>query len=859
VRSLSVITLLAFTALTVGDYQFKAIARAAFTEDDLARFFSLFYAGTGLVSFLFQILVTPRLLARLGVQAGMSVMPGLFGLASAGLLLGPRLVVATIAKFADNGFQYTIHETTLQALYVPFAARTKARTRAFLDAVVKPLSYGAGGLALVLLAPRVEVHLLSWLTVPLVALWLLAVPKARRLYLARLEKSLSSRGALALEAESQLDAAGRQLLLRALESDDGRRARLALEQLATEGQVELQVPLERLARHPDPSLRASALRHLAGLPGVAPAVTRGSLADPDPRVRVAAALAHAATAKDDAVSGLRELLEDGSASVRSAAAAALYRHAGLEGTLVASRHLQGLLDAGSPERRAEAAEVLGHLGEGAYRPLARLLSDPAMVVRRAALRAAGGVPDPRLLPTLLEALRDPATRQRAARALVAVGSPAVPALLALLEGAAPRPLRLEVPRLLRRIPCRAAYDGLRSSLGSPDSHLRLRVLAALSGLREELRRPAEPRRFVLDLVRAELVEALGNLAGWEAARPIYGSRLLAQEFEFRQSRAVRRVLRILELRFEREPLRLIKSYLGDPRRRPAALEVLDTLLDPPLRSLVMPFLDDLPAAERIRRAGALVPPVAEPGAFLLEQCRHPNPYVALLALDTLGRRKELTVRPAALLALEHDDPLVREGGVWALSAVDLEEAARRLPPLVSDPDPVVARCARWALERRPLDASQENVMLGTIEKVLFLMSAPIFEQLSAEDLAPLARVAEVEAFATGEALFSEGEVGDALYVVTQGRVAIERQGEAIAEVGAGECLGEMSVLDAEARSATARALEETEALRIGGEEFQELLHEQAEIASGVIQVLTKRLRETNARLAALRGDAGRST
>jgi CRP-like cAMP-binding protein len=150
-------------------------------------------------------------------------------------------------------------------------------------------------------------------------------------------------------------------------------------------------------------------------------------------------------------------------------------------------------------------------------------------------------------------------------------------------------------------------------------------------------------------------------------------------------------------------------------------------------------------------------------------------------------------------------------------------------------------------------------MLGTIEKVLFLMSAPIFEQLSAEDLAPLARVAEVEAFATGEALFSEGEVGDALYVVTQGRVAIERQGEAIAEVGAGECLGEMSVLDAEARSATARALEETEALRIGGEEFQELLHEQAEIASGVIQVLTKRLRETNARLAALRGDAGRST
>lgn len=57
-------------------------------------------------------------------------------------------------KFADNGFQYTIHETTLQALYVPFAADVKARTRALLEAVVKPLSYGLGGAALILPAAR---------------------------------------------------------------------------------------------------------------------------------------------------------------------------------------------------------------------------------------------------------------------------------------------------------------------------------------------------------------------------------------------------------------------------------------------------------------------------------------------------------------------------------------------------------------------------------------------------------------------------------------------------------------------------------------------------------------------------------
>jgi ATP/ADP translocase len=78
----------------------------------------------------------------------MSVMPAVFGGASVLLLGVPELAIATVMKFADNGFQYTIHDTTLQALYVPFASAAKARTRAFLDAVVKPLSYGLGGVPL---------------------------------------------------------------------------------------------------------------------------------------------------------------------------------------------------------------------------------------------------------------------------------------------------------------------------------------------------------------------------------------------------------------------------------------------------------------------------------------------------------------------------------------------------------------------------------------------------------------------------------------------------------------------------------------------------------------------------------------
>jgi ATP/ADP translocase/HEAT repeat protein len=450
VRVLALFILLTFTALTVGDYQFKAIARATYREDALARFFSLFYAGTGIVSFVFQVVVTPRLLARLGVGWGMAVMPTVFGAASALLLAVPRLGVATVMKFADNGFQYTIHETTLQSLYVPFPMAVKARTRAFLDAVVKPLSYGFGGLALILLTPLVPeggVQLLSFLTVALVVCWIGVVPETRRRYLRTLEATLSARGALALDHGQVLDAAGRRALLGSLEAGDARRILVALEQLAGERSRGFVESVGRLARHPEAAVRAAALRELGSHRDADPSPARGALADPDPEVRAAAAGALAVLAHDEAVDDLVPLLEDGADAVRVAGLAGLLRYGGVEGGIVGGAQLGRMLASASRGERIEAARALAHLGPDAYRPLRRLLGDRDAAVRRAALKAAPGVADARLVPALVQALLVPSTRRRAGAALVAVGVPAVTPLVALLgEESVPRAVRLQVPR-----------------------------------------------------------------------------------------------------------------------------------------------------------------------------------------------------------------------------------------------------------------------------------------------------------------------------------------------------------------------------------------------------------------------------
>jgi len=856
VRSLAVIILLVFIALTVGDFQFKAIARAAYRGDTLAQFFSLFYAGTGTVSFLFQVAVTPRLLARLGVGWGLATMPTVFATASAALLAIPKLAIATVLKFADNGLQYTIHETTLQALYVPFAPAVKARTRAFLDAVVKPLSYGAGGLVLVLVARYFRPEQLAVVTLPVVVAWLAMIPVTRRRYLRQLEATLSARGALALDHEYQLDSAGRQALIHILETGEPRQVLIALDQLEGDRSEEFARAVSALASHPDPAVRAAAIAQLSAVPGGDGNTAAAALRDPDSAVRAAAVESYAALEQDDAVEALVPLLGDASQEVRVATLSGLLRFGGIQGGIEGGTQLAKLLASSERSDRTEAARGLGSLGSAAYRPLRKLLDDPDPAVRRAALKSAPGVADPRLVPVLVARLGDPSVRRRAGQALVAVGEPAVgPLCDVLVNPAVARQVKLLIPRLLRRIPLPTTYDRLRSLVEVNDSHLRLRIYAALSHLRQSLQREGEPVAAIHAMIRGELVETYGNLAGWEVARPLYVTPLLDEVFEFRRERAVRRVLRILELRYDPGPIALVRERILDPTRRANAIEVLDTLLDAPLRPLVLPFLDDGPIRERLKNAGPLVPTPPPPPEFMRRHCRHPNPYVALIAFEALARRQDPVGREEGERALAHADPLVREGALHAVAAADPAGTAALIRPLLADPDPVVAHHAAIALARVEGRAAPEDAMYATVEKILFLKSAPVFEHVSGEDLAALARVAEVETFAPDEAIFREGELGDALYVIVRGKVGILSGGEPLASLGPGEAIGEMAVLDEVPRTATAVAQDEVEVLRIGSEEFYEILHEQVEIAEGVIRMLTRRLRSADVTIQRLRHSA----
>jgi len=97
----------------------------------------------------------------------------------------------------------------------------------------------------------------------------------------------------------------------------------------------------------------------------------------------------------------------------------------------------------------------------------------------------------------------------------------------------------------------------------------------------------------------------------------------------------------------------------------------------------------------------------------------------------------------------------------------------------------------------------------------------------------------------GEVLFEQGDTGEEMYVIRSGkvRVYIVSNGveKTLAELGAGEFLGEMSILNKRPRTASAVVIEETNLLVVGSKVLEEMVIGSTEIALRLIRKLAKRL------------------
>ena len=122
-------------------------------------------------------------------------------------------------------------------------------------------------------------------------------------------------------------------------------------------------------------------------------------------------------------------------------------------------------------------------------------------------------------------------------------------------------------------------------------------------------------------------------------------------------------------------------------------------------------------------------------------------------------------------------------------------------------------------------------------------------------LARLAEVSEHRTLVRGDTLFDEGDPPDALYVVTQGRIAIaianeiDRRESVVALMEVGDLFGEMGMLDDRPRSAMARALQPSTVLAVPSPPVIEMFQTEPKLLWNVTRLLAGRLRTMDEALA----------
>jgi hypothetical protein len=192
--------------------------------------------------------------------------------------------------------------------------------------------------------------------------------------------------------------------------------------------------------------------------------------------------------------------------------------------------------------------------------------------------------------------------------------------------------------------------------------------------------------------------------------------------------------------------------------------------------------------------------------------------------------------------------------LWDPGAAHAQPDASGAGAALSDDDPFIRACAEQVRANRhepegdAVTRTQDS--LSTMELVIVLRRIPLFATLEPAELHRVASIADERSYADGELLGVQGELGDEMHIVLEGTVRVVREdGDEVARRGAGDVVGEMSVITREPRIASLVAEGGVRTLRIGHREFGGMVRERPDIALAVMRVLAQRLGSATSGLA----------
>jgi CRP/FNR family cyclic AMP-dependent transcriptional regulator len=146
-------------------------------------------------------------------------------------------------------------------------------------------------------------------------------------------------------------------------------------------------------------------------------------------------------------------------------------------------------------------------------------------------------------------------------------------------------------------------------------------------------------------------------------------------------------------------------------------------------------------------------------------------------------------------------------------------------------------------------------ILHRLSLIVFMKKSRLFAAMKTSELRMVAQIATEISFGADEIIVRENDIGDAMYMIKDGSVKVTKMVKdggsvELAALASGDCFGEMSMFDAEVRSATVTTCSPGTILRIGSTDMFDMLHDNPAIGIEFIRIFVNRLREANGKIEA---------
>ncbi len=822
VRLLSSFLLFSMIAFTFIQYSFQEVVKIQYPEEgDMRNFLAVFNGGILVLGLLLQTFVNDKIIGEYGLRVSLLILPVIlifFTIASiiSGLIFGfdgsnPTTFIwfflfIALSRLFNFSLRDSLENPTFKLFFMPLDNRVRFNIQTKVEGLGNETSRFVAGILILGLSYLSFIELIhySYAVLILIGGYFLVTNKLysgyRNNVKLKLEKQQRSKSKLALTL-------GQKLLKKLedlLKSDKPSKAIFSFKLIE---KVEPQIipdSINQLMGHEVPQVRDFAQNKMNELKGLS-------------------------VSERYVISSNKSTENEGKQLVSGNDLLSLFQSGDISKTRVSK-----LSKSDIAEDRQYAAELLGNSEDDEnISLLIELLNDNEPKVRYAAIKTAQRKYNNEVLNALIQNLDNPVFSVQAANALTLIGGKSLNALdSAFYKSGQKTQVMLKIVQIIGRIGGNKAKNALWSKMDFPDKVMVSQVLFALgtAGFRAGISQIAR----IKYAIESDIEDIAWNLAAiGEVANDDFGleiKKALEEEIDY----DVDHIYMLLSMLYDAQSIQLVKENIESQTSEGViyGIELLDVFLSEDLKQRIIPVLDDFSFAEKSKKLEIFYPRERLENKmtlkFLLNRdFSQTNRWTKTCILHQIGRLKINEFYFDLIANLFNPDILIMEMAAWALNEIDPAaydehvkrlniNAKRHIDSLIKSRNKEVSKTLRF-------------------EKVMFLKSIDVFENIFGLVLADLIDITEEVQVPEGETLAIDDHYNDNFYIVYKGSINIYENGDIKGESQVGQFIGEMISTENYLKSNLIIALEDTILLKIKKDGFYDLLADNVKLAHEVIE------------------------